>query len=156
MDASLGPGSAVRGNGKKRGEIAKKKKIGERSHHFPFPDYCSPRSTLLSFILRLFHPLRGRVQGYVDAHDGFLVLIRKDTRWFNQSHKAKATLSLSYIIVSLTIDWLGKPADIKVENNGAVVYVESSLTVHNPLFFVHKLWLNKLMRCFYWSVSSKW
>ena len=39
---------------------------------------------------------------------------------------------------------------------GAVVYVESSLTVHNPLFFVHKLWLNKLMRCFYWSLSSKW
>ena len=33
-------------------------------------------------------------------------------------------------------DWLGKPANIKVENNGAVVYVGSSLTVHNP--FVHK------------------
>ena len=41
-------------------------------------------------------------------------------------------------------DWLWKPANIKVENNGAVVYVGSSLTVHNPLFFVHKLWLNKL------------
>ena len=27
----------------------------------------------------------------------------------------------------------------KVENNGVVVYVESSLTVHTPLFFVHKL-----------------
>ena len=26
-------------------------------------------------------------------------------------------------------------ANFKVENNGAVVYVESSLTVHNPLFF---------------------
>ena len=38
-------------------------------------------------------------------------------------------------------------AKIKVENNGAVVYVGSSLTLHNPLFFVHKLWLNKLM-CF--------
>ena len=36
-------------------------------------------------------------------------------------------------------DWLGKPANIKVENNGAVVYVGSSLTVHNPLFSVHKL-----------------
>ena len=33
-------------------------------------------------------------------------------------------------------DWLGKPANIKVESNGAVVYVGSSLTVHNP--FVHK------------------
>ena len=30
-------------------------------------------------------------------------------------------------------DWLGKPADIKSENNGAVVCVGSSLTVHNPL-----------------------
>ena len=36
-------------------------------------------------------------------------------------------------------DWLGKPANIKVENNGAVGYVGSSLIVHNPLFFVHKL-----------------
>ena len=45
--------------------------------------------------------------------------------------------------VPLTIvsrgDWLGNPANIKVENNGAVGYVGSSLTVHNPLFFVHKL-----------------
>ena len=55
-----------------------------------------------------------------------------------------------------TKDVLWNPADIKVENKGAVVYVESSLTVYNPLFFVLKLWLNKLMRCFYWSVSSKW
>lgn len=31
----------------------------------------------------------------------------------------------------------------------------SPLTVHNPLFFVLKLCLDKLMRCFYWSVSSK-
>ena len=29
---------------------------------------------------------------------------------------------------------LGKPANIKVENNGAVVYVRSSLTVKNSLF----------------------
>ena len=36
-------------------------------------------------------------------------------------------------------DWLGKPANIKAENNGAVGYVESSLTVRSPLFFVHKL-----------------
>ena len=36
-------------------------------------------------------------------------------------------------------DWLGKPANIKVENNGAVVYVGNSVTLHNPLIFVHKL-----------------
>ena len=34
--------------------------------------------------------------------------------------------------------WLWKSASIKVENNGAVVYVGSFLTVNNPLFFVHK------------------
>ena len=45
---------------------------------------------------------------------------------------------LSVLIVSRG-DWLGNPANIKAENNGAVVYVGSSLTVHNPLFFVHKL-----------------
>ena len=51
----------------------------------------------------------------------------------------------------------GKHQIKNVENNGAVVYVESSLTEHNenPLFFVHKLGLNKLIRCFCWSVSSK-
>ena len=36
-------------------------------------------------------------------------------------------------------DWLGNPENIKVENNGAVGYVGSSLTVHNPLFSVDKL-----------------
>ena len=39
------------------------------------------------------------------------------------------------------------------ENKGAVAYDENSLTAHNPLFFAHKLGLNKLMRGFYWSVS---
>ena len=53
-------------------------------------------------------------------------------------------------------DWLWKQANIKVENNGAVVYVGSSLIAHNPLLFVYKLWLNKLIRCFYWSARSKW
>ena len=36
-------------------------------------------------------------------------------------------------------DWLGNPANIEVENNGAVADVASFLTVHNPLFSVHKL-----------------
>ena len=31
-----------------------------------------------------------------------------------------------------------KAGNIKAENKGAAVYVGSSLTVHNPLFFVHK------------------
>ena len=42
----------------------------------------------------------------------------------------------------------------QVENKDAVAYDENSLTAHNPLFFVHKLGLNKLMRGFYWSVSQ--
>ena len=35
-------------------------------------------------------------------------------------------------------DWLGKQANIKVENNGAKGYVGISLTAHNPLVFVQK------------------
>ena len=59
-------------------------------------------------------------------------------------------------IIASRGDWLGNSANIKVENNSAVGYVGSSLTVHNPLFPVHKLWLHKLVQCFYWSVTSKW
>ena len=33
-------------------------------------------------------------------------------------------------------DWLRKQTNIKVENNGAVVYVGSSSTVHNPFFLL--------------------
>ena len=33
----------------------------------------------------------------------------------------------------------GDPTNIKVENNGDVGYVGGSLTMHNPLFSVHKL-----------------
>ena len=39
--------------------------------------------------------------------------------------------------------------------NSAVAYAGHSLTMHNPLFFVHKFRLNKLMPCFYCPVSSK-
>ena len=41
-----------------------------------------------------------------------------------------------YLTIVSRRDWLGKPATIKVESNGAVGYVGSSLTMHNPLFFV--------------------
>ena len=47
--------------------------------------------------------------------------------------------SPSSVFIVIREDRLGNPANIKVENNGAVVYVGSSLTVHNPLFSVHKL-----------------
>ena len=49
-------------------------------------------------------------------------------------------------------DRLGNPVKIKVEDNGAVGYIENSLTVHNPLFSVHKSRLNKLMQS---SISQK-
>ena len=56
---------------------------------------------------------------------------------------ARLSNIIIFIIIITTIvsrgDWLGKPTNIKVENNGAVVYVGSSLTVHNPLFFILKL-----------------
>ena len=64
-------------------------------------------------------------------------------------------LFVNHTIVSKG-DWLGNPANIKVENKGAVGYVGSSLTEHNPLFSLHKLWLNKLMQYFCWSITSKW
>ena len=36
-----------------------------------------------------------------------------------------------------------------------LVYVGSSLKVHNPLFSVGKFLWNKLMKRFYWSIQSK-
>ena len=153
MDASLGSGSAVRRNGKKRGKVAKKKKKKNSASEATIS--LSQTTARLSFILCLFPPLRGRVPGYVDFRQCFFWSLSEKTPDGVTNRKGKAALSLSYTIVSRG-DWLGKPANITVENNGAVVYVWSSLTVHNPWFFVHKLWLNKLMRCFHWSVSSKW
>ena len=50
-----------------------------------------------------------------------------------------STRSPSCVFIVIRGDWLGNPANIKVENNGAVVYVGSSLTVDNPLFSLHKL-----------------
>ena len=48
-----------------------------------------------------------------------------------------------HVMFSVTIvsrgGWLGKPANIKVENNGAVGYVANSLTVHNPIVFCSKI-----------------
>ena len=41
-----------------------------------------------------------------------------------------------------------KPANFKVENNGAVVYVESSLTVHNPLFICAQIETEKVNEIF--------
>ena len=80
MDASLGPGSAVRENGKKRGEIAKKKKqqqsASEATISFSQTTARLDPLVYLSFYT-LLPPLRGRVPGYVDAHDGFWSLSEK-------------------------------------------------------------------------------
>ena len=64
-----------------------------------------------------------RKKRHIEKYDAFCLTVAEIT---NQ------------IIVSRG-DWLGNPANIKVENNGAVGYIGSSLTVHNPLFSVHKL-----------------
>ena len=64
-----------------------------------------------------------RKKRHIEKYDAFYLTVAEIT---NQ------------IIVS-SGDWLGKPANIKVENNGAVGYVGGSLTVHNPLFSVHIL-----------------
>ena len=79
-----------------------------------------------------------------------------DTAYVNQFFfPSEFIIWFKFIVVSRG-DLLEKPANIKIENNGAVVYAGSSLTVHNLLFLVHNSKLKKLMRCFYWSVSSKW
>ena len=55
----------------------------------------------------------------------------------------------------VAIDWLWKAANIKDKKKTAAVYVGSSITVHNPWFFVHKWKRNKLMPRFYWSIRPK-
>ena len=55
----------------------------------------------------------------------------------DKEHRKK-TRKVGYRIIVCRGDWLGNPAKIKGENNGAVGYVGSSLTLHNPLFSVHK------------------
>ena len=55
------------------------------------------------------------------------------------SRKYGIPLSLTFETIVSSGDRLRNPANITVENNGAVDYVGSSLTVHNPLFSVHKL-----------------
>ena len=55
----------------------------------------------------------------------------------DRQHREK-TRKVDYRIIVSRGDWLENPAKIKDENNGAVVYVGSSLTVHSPLFSVHK------------------
>ena len=70
-------------------------------------------------------------------------------RHLHWMEKYRGTFSFSgQIYISLFIvcrgDWLGKPANIKVENNGDVVYVGSSLATHNSLFFllINCDWIN--------------
>ena len=54
---------------------------------------------------------------------------------------------LTFVMVTRG-DWLWKAANINYRNNGAVVYVGSSLKLHNPLFSFGKLRQNKLMQTF--------
>ena len=55
----------------------------------------------------------------------------------DKQHREKTRKVGRRIVVSRG-DWLENPAKIKDENNGAVGYVGNSLTMHNPLFPVHK------------------
>ena len=48
----------------------------------------------------------------------------------------------------IRVGWLWKVTSFKDKNSGAADPVGSSPNMHNPLFFVHKLWWNNLMRCF--------
>ena len=49
---------------------------------------------------------------------------------------------------SYSRDWLSNFASFKGLNKGAAIYVESTTTVHNLLFYVRTLWLNNLTATF--------
>ena len=55
----------------------------------------------------------------------------------DKQHREK-TRKVGYRIIVSRGDWLGNPAKIKDKKKVTVGYVGSSLTVHNPLFSVHK------------------
>ena len=71
----------------------------------------------------------------------------------NPQQRWKDYFFLQQLVVA--IDWLWKAANIKDKKKTAAVYVGSSITVHNPWFFVHKWKRNKLMPLFYWSIRPK-
>ena len=71
----------------------------------------------------------------------------------NPQQRWKDYFFLQQLVVA--IDWLWKAANIKDKKKTAAVYVGSSITVHNPWFFVHKWKRNKLMPRFYWSIRPK-
>ena len=75
---------------------------------------------------------RGRQEG--GAYSG------ETAYWSMGAYSRKYGIPLSSIFETIVSrgDWLGNPANITVENNGAVDYVGSSLTAHNPLFSVHQ------------------
>ena len=72
---------------------------------------------------------------------------------YKVSIRITAAARLDWIICNFWLRMVIKPAIITDKNNRAAVYVGRSLTVYTPL--LHKLWLHKVMRCFYWSVRSK-
>ena len=69
-------------------------------------------------------------------------------RWCVRQVQVSATSRLDYVRIKQELflstfnccfivskgDWLGNPANIKVENNGALGYVGAPVTVLNPLF----------------------
>ena len=55
----------------------------------------------------------------------------------DKQHREK-TRKVGHRIIVSRGEWLGNPTKIKDENDGAVGYVGSSLTIHNPLFSDHK------------------
>ena len=80
MDASLGPGFRSKGKRQKTGWNSKKKKkqqsASEATISFSQTTARLDPLVFLSFYA-LLSPLRGRVPGYVDAHDGLWFLSEK-------------------------------------------------------------------------------
>ena len=63
---------------------------------------------------------------------------------YSRSFQDHSTASLATFLHSYSRDWLWNLTSFKGQNKGAAIYVESSTTLHNLLFYVRTLWLNNL------------
>ena len=93
-----------------------------------------------------------------------LVAVRITRMFVMSSHggKTKVDLPPSYFRTWLTLgnkgDWLWKTGkQQRWKQRCCSLSIERLPDCAKTFFFfIHKLWLNKLMQCFYWSITSKW
>ena len=89
-----------------------------------------------SFFMDQFKPNYQEISNYRENEYFYW---KVSDRFFTRKDTHAAGFLKVHRIIGSRGDWWGNPANIKVENNGVVGYVGSSLTVHNPLFPVNTL-----------------